>query len=115
MRVAPRRRRAYGRAPNFAALNPLLVVIPSRNDLGAQAWAASFTFAVAVALFTLAGVWLDAQLGTGFVFLIVGFLLGTVGGLLHLISRLAPQYLVRKTKPASSVDPRTDAGPKGDA
>jgi F0F1-type ATP synthase assembly protein I len=97
-----------------------LVVIPSRNDLGAQAWAASFTFAVAVALFTLAGVWLDAQFGTRFVFLIVGFLLGTVGGFLHLISRLAPQYLARKDAPrrSESVPPTAqrsaDQRPRGD-
>jgi F0F1-type ATP synthase assembly protein I len=63
------------------------------NDLGSQGLAAAFTFAAAVAVFTFGGYWLDRRLGTGVLFVIVGFLVGVAGGFLHLLSRLAPEYL----------------------
>lgn len=59
-----------------------------RQDLGANALAASMTFALAVALFTVGGWWLDQRLGTRAVFLVIGFLIGAVGGMLHLLGRL---------------------------
>lgn len=77
-------------------------MIPPANDLGANAWSAAFTFAVAVALFTIGGVWLDRRLGTAFVFTVVGCLIGTAGGFLHLIARLAPGALVRKPRSKSA-------------
>lgn len=102
------------------ALEPMRV---PRQDLGANALAASLTFALAVALFTLGGWWLDEKLGTRVVFVIVGFLVGAAGGMLHLITRLAPGMLpfgrrrsdggaarnAPATKPPASKDP---AGPE---
>ncbi len=91
------------------------------QDMGANALAASLTFAVAVALFTLGGWWLDEQLGTRAVFLILGFLLGATGGMLHLLARLAPGMLPfgKRAPPDGSTpkakkpnDPPDPAGPE---
>lgn len=71
------------------AARPALVPMrANRQDLGGNALAASMTFALAVALFTLGGWWLDQKLGTRVVFLVLGFLLGAAGGMLHLLGRL---------------------------
>ena len=63
------------------------------SDYGANALSAALTFAIAVALFTLGGVWLDGKCGTAPLFLVIGFLLGATGGMFHLIARLAPNAL----------------------
>ncbi len=62
-------------------------------DYGTHALAAAMTFALAVALFAYGGSWLDDKLGTSPLFLVVGCLLGAAGGMLHMISRLAPGAL----------------------
>jgi len=61
---------------------------PIANDFGSNVLAAALTFAVAVAAFALGGHWLDGRLDTSPIFLIVGCLLGTAGGMLHLVRRL---------------------------
>jgi F0F1-type ATP synthase assembly protein I len=66
---------------------------PAAPDYGSNALAASLTFAVAVALFTLLGWWLDSNIGTTPIFLVLGFLVGAAGGMLHLLARLAPSAL----------------------
>jgi len=67
--------------------------LPSPSDYGTKALSAAMTFALAVALFALLGHWADGKLGTSPILLVVGFLLGTAGGMLHLLSRLAPEVL----------------------
>lgn len=72
----------------------------NRQDLGGNALAASMTFALAVALFTLGGWWLDQRLGTRAVFLVLGFLVGAAGGMLHLLGRLGvPLPFARRSPP----------------
>ena len=48
------------------------------------------TLAVSVGVFAYGGLWLDRQLGTKPWFLLLMVLLGTVGGMLHLIREVAP-------------------------
>lgn len=77
-------------------------MVPAAPDYGSNALAAALTFAVAVGLFTLLGGWADGKLGTAPLFLVLGFLLGAAGGLLHLLSRLAPDalpFLRRRRRP----------------
>ena len=73
------------------------------------------TFAVAVGLFTLGGWWVDQRLGTRAVFLILGFLLGAAGGMLHLLSRVAPDLLPfgkDKKKKDGAAGPGDPKGPE---
>lgn len=82
-------------------------------DYGSNALAAAMTFALAVALFALAGSWIDRRLGTSPIFLVLGFLLGTAGGMLHLIGRLAPDALPwgHSRKPPRTPPPQSPPAP----
>ena len=84
---------------------------------GTDAIAAALTFAVAVGLFTGGGWWLDRQLGTLPVFLIVGALLGLAGGFLHVVRKLAPDLLPfgAATTPGSADPDRSDGADRRDA
>lgn len=52
---------------------------------------AGLTLAAAVGSFAYGGLWLDSRFGSKPVFLLLGVLCGTVGGMLHLIRVLAPE------------------------
>ncbi len=82
---------------------------PRAPDYGTHALAAAMTFAVAVAVFAYGGSFVDDKLGTSPVFLVTGCLLGVAGGMLHMISRLAPGALPfgrrGKNRTASQQDP----------
>lgn len=56
------------------------------------------TFAVAVAVFALLGHWLDEKFATSPWLLVVGCLLGTAGGMLHLIGKVAPGALWKRPR-----------------
>ncbi|MCB2210996.1 AtpZ/AtpI family protein [bacterium] len=75
-------------------------------DLGIQA---GLTLALSVVLFTLGGRWLDAQLGTSPLFLIVGTLWGAGGGTWWVILRVK-QYSDKEEKRAQSGDAEGDRG-----
>ena len=79
---------------------------------------AGLTMVAAVALFTLAGRWLDEELGwSSPLFLLVGFSLGALGGFLHLVNTVAPELLPFRSKPAPTSRPGddpADASPPGD-
>lgn len=62
-----------------------------QSGIGARATGAGLTLAASVGLFAYGGLWLDSRLGSKPAFLLVGVLLGTVGGILHLIRVLAPE------------------------
>ncbi len=75
-------------------------------DLGIQA---GLTLALSVVLLTLGGRWLDTQLGTSPLFLIVGALWGAGGGTWWMILRVK-QYSDSEEKRAQSGD---DEGGRG--
>ncbi|MEZ5965939.1 MAG: AtpZ/AtpI family protein [Planctomycetota bacterium] len=68
----------------------------ARSDYGSNALSAAMTFAVAVAAFALLGHWLDEKLDSSPWLLVVGCVLGTAGGMLHLIRKLAPETFSRR-------------------
>ncbi len=78
-------------------------------DRGTQAIAAALTFAVAVALFGYGGYWLDGRWGTSPWFLLLGVTLGTVGGFLHVVLKLAPDMLPWGTSRNRPQDPGADS------
>lgn len=84
----------------------------NRQDLGGNALAAAMTFALAVALFTLGGWWLDRKLGTRAVFLVLGFLVGAAGGMLHLLGRLGVPLPFARRPPPPSPPTATDDAPR---
>jgi hypothetical protein len=43
--------------------------------------------------------WIDRRLGTKFVFLVLGLVLGVVGGMVHLVRLLSPKNPVSGKKP----------------
>lgn len=59
----------------------------------ARGLSAGLTFAAAVALFTWGGLWLDDQVGSRPLFVLLGVFLGLVGGTIHLLRVLAPGQL----------------------
>ena len=60
----------------------------------------------AVALFTLGGRWLDEELGwSSPLFLLVGFILGALGGFVHLVNTVAPEMLPFRSMPAPTSKP----------
>lgn len=87
---------------------------PSRSSGGSQrALGAGLTLAVSVGLFAYGGLWLDARLGSKPVFVLVGVLLGTVGGILHLIRVLAPElWPFGKLSRSDPQEPRQPNPPK---
>ena len=72
-----------------------------KKAAGAYAVAGSYTslgiqFAVTILLFTAAGWWLDGQLGTTPLFILLGTLLGAVGGFYKLYRTLMDMDEKRK-------------------
>lgn len=59
----------------------------------ARGLSAGLTFAAAVALFTWCGLWLDDQVGTRPLFVLLGVFFGLIGGTIHLLRVLAPGQL----------------------
>ncbi len=57
--------------------------------------------AVTIALFALGGIWLDGKLGSSPIATLVATLVGVAGGMLHLVSVLAPEQLPwrRRSRP----------------
>jgi F0F1-type ATP synthase assembly protein I len=72
----------------------------------AHALGAGLTFAAAVALFALGGLWLDGRLHTSPLFVLIGIMLGLVGGTIHLLRVVAPSAL-----PFGRKGPGTGKGP----
>jgi F0F1-type ATP synthase assembly protein I len=85
---------------------------PQAQGHSARGLSAGLTFAVVVALFTWGGLWIDDQVGTRPLFVLVGVFLGLIGGTLHMLRVLAPDQLPfgrkpRKQEPADPKPPRS--------
>ncbi len=70
-----------------------MAVTPRQPPESARALGVGLTFAVTVALFAVAGHWLDRRAGTSPLFVLVGVLFGVVGGTIHMLRILAPAML----------------------
>lgn len=79
---------------------------PRKSSESSRALGAGLTFAASVALFTVGGRWLDGQLGTEPLCILVGVMLGLVGGTIHLLHSLAPGTLPFGKKKKDDAPPR---------
>jgi hypothetical protein len=66
--------------------------LQKQSKVGSNALGAGLTLAVSVGLFAYGGLWLDAKWGTRPWMLLLCVCLGIVGGILHLIRVLAPEF-----------------------
>lgn len=73
--------------------------MPNSQPDSSSALGAGLTFAVAMVLFALGGLWVDDRLGTRPLFLLVGVALALVGGTIHLLRVFAPGTLPFGRKP----------------
>ncbi len=70
---------------------------------------AGLTLVVCVLLFAFGGRWLDGQLETRPLFMLIGIALGFIGGMIHFVSSVAPNALPWKKRKRSSTSNSNDS------